>query len=86
MTSVFLDEKLNISREEVIAQLAQVGVDSRPAFPAISQYAFWPTKQSPQPVGKTVGERAINLPSGVMLTRESVDRVSSAIIKILDKK
>jgi perosamine synthetase len=86
MTSIVLDDSINVSRDEVMSYLARSGVDSRPAFPAISQYSFWPTEQLAQPVGKFIGERAINLPSGVMLTRESIDRVSEAIIAIVESK
>ena len=86
MTSILLDTQLNVSRDQVMSALSEVGIDSRPAFPAISQYKFWPTKQDPQPVGKIVGERAINLPSGVMLTRGQIDQVSEAVIKIIGDK
>lgn len=86
MTSILLDAQLDITRDVVMVELSKLGIDSRPAFPAISQYTFWPTKQDPQPVGKLVGERAINLPSGVMLSRGIVDQVSNALITIIGDK
>jgi perosamine synthetase len=86
MTSILLDSHLDVTREQVMSSLAEFGIDSRPAFPAISQYTFWPTKQDPQPIGKIVGERAINLPSGVMLTRGQINQVSEALIKIIGEK
>jgi perosamine synthetase len=86
MTSILLDSHIDVTREQVMSSLAEFGIDSRPAFPAISQYTFWPTKQEPQPIGKIVGERAINLPSGVMLTRGQINQVSEALIKIIGEK
>jgi perosamine synthetase len=83
MTSILVTDDVNFSRDEMIKQLKLRNVDSRPVFPAISQYPIWPVKQKPQPVAKYVGERAINLPSGVCLYRAEVDYVCNQIIEIL---
>jgi len=83
MTSILVTEDAKVSRDEMIMQLKARNVDSRPVFPAISQYPIWPTKQEPQPIAKYVGERAINLPSGVCLSQPEVDYVCKQIIEIL---
>ncbi len=83
MTSILVTEDAKVSRDDVIKKLKTKNVDSRPVFPAISQYPIWPVKQKPQPIAKYVGERAVNLPSGVCLSRSEVDYVCSQLINIL---
>lgn len=83
MTSVFLHEDVRIDRELVRKLMKDANVDTRPVFPAISQYPIWPVKQTPQPVALRVGQRAINLPSGVCLKRDEVDYVCDVLKKIL---
>lgn len=83
MTSILVAEDAKVGRDEMIKQLKARNVDSRPVFPAISQYPIWPVKQKAQPVAKYVGERAINLPSGVCLSQAEVDYVCDQIIDIL---
>lgn len=72
MSSLFLDEAAAIDRDELMAELKLRNVDTRPVFPAISQYPIWPLKQDPQPNALRVGLRAMNLPSGVCLTKDEV--------------
>jgi perosamine synthetase len=79
MSSILLEDNCPIAREELRARLRQRNVDSRPVFPAISQYPIWDRELSPQPVAKRVGERAINLPSGVCLRREEVEYICRCI-------
>lgn len=85
MTSLLLYDHAPVSRDELIAGLKQRNVDTRPVFPAISQYEFWPRRQSPQPTAKRIGERALNLPSGVCLTREQIQYVCRCIREILNR-
>jgi perosamine synthetase len=68
-----------IHREALRAELKLRNVDTRPVFPAISQYPIWPREQAPQPNAKRIGDNAINLPSGVLLRREQVDYVCKQI-------
>ena len=83
MTSLLLDEGASLSRDGLRDALKQRKVDSRPVFPAISQYPIWPVRQAPQPTASRIGERAINLPSGVCLRREEVDYVCRCLRDIL---
>ena len=83
MSSIFLDESSPIQRDELIKALKEHNVDSRPVFPAISQYPIWPLKQEPKPTAFRIGKQAINLPSGVCLKREEVDYVCTTIKKLL---
>lgn len=85
MSSLRLDEGAPISRDNLIKKLKEVNVDSRPVFPAISQYPIWPRHQAPQATAMRVGNQAINLPSGVCLTKDEVMYICKNIIDILDK-
>lgn len=83
MTSIRLDRSLQVSRDELISRLKKRNVDSRPVFPAISQYPIWAVRREPQPVALEIGNTAINLPSGVCLTKSEVMYVCDQIIDIL---
>lgn len=82
MSSILL-EGSPISRDQLIQQLKEHNVDSRPVFPAISQYPIWERELMQQPMAKMIGENAINLPSGVCLTKQQVLYVCKTIKKIL---
>lgn len=79
MVSICLDEDAGISRDELMQKLKEKNIDTRPVFPAISQYPIWPKEQEPQPIAYRVGNQAINLPSGVCLKREQVEYVCDSI-------
>jgi len=86
MVSIYLDEGAGISRDELMQKLKGRNIDTRPVFPAISQYPIWPKNQEPQPIALRIGNQAINLPSGVCLKREQVGYVCKSIRKILNSR
>ncbi len=83
MSSLTLDTDAPVSRDELRSLLRERNVDSRPVFPAISQYPIWPEQQATQPVAKRVGDNALNLPSKGNLTRGQVDYVCRCVRDIL---
>ena len=83
MSSLFLDEASGTSRQDLMTRLKARKVDTRPVFPAISQYPIWPREQPPQPRAMRVGQNALNLPSGVCLRKDEVMYVCRAIRDIL---
>lgn len=83
MSSLVLHESAPLGRDELMQALKAKKIDTRPVFPAISQYPIWPVKQEPQPVAFRIGQRAINLPSGVCLAREDVEYVCAQIRELL---
>ena len=83
MTNIRINENAKISREEFCNKLKDFKIDTRPVFPAISQYPYWPKKQHPQPIATEVGATGINLPSGVALTKDQVNYICDKIIEIL---
>ncbi len=83
MSSLILEESAPLSREEFRTALKRRNIDTRPVFPAISQYPIWKRPQEPCPTAKWIGDRGVNLPSGVCLKREQVEYVSRCIREVL---
>ena len=83
MSSIRLEPTSPVSRDNLIKELKSRNIDSRPVFPAISQYPIWPVKQEPKPIAFLIGNQAINLPSGVCLTKDQVMYVANQIKEIL---
>ena len=83
MNSVTLDDSLNITRDEVMEKLKADGIDTRPVFPAISQYPIWDMVHEPGPVATRVGANSINLPSGVKLSKKSIERVCQSLVNLI---
>ena len=83
MSSLRLEEGARLTRDDLGVELKKRNVDSRPVFPAISQYPIWGREVAPQPTALRVGRQAMNLPSGVCLRREQVDYVCRQIREVL---
>jgi perosamine synthetase len=64
-----------------MSKLAVSGIDTRPVFPAISRYEFWQgSRKSAGPNAINISTNGINLPSGVGLSRETVEYVCEQIL------
>ncbi|RPG19630.1 MAG: aminotransferase class I/II-fold pyridoxal phosphate-dependent enzyme [Pelagibacteraceae bacterium TMED124] len=83
MTSFSLNKFSPISRDDLIKGLKENGIDSRPVFPAISQYPIWGEKYIPKENSLFIGDNGINLPSGVCLKSCEVEYVCEVIEKLL---
>ena len=83
MNSITLSDNLKISRDEVMEKLKVEGIDTRPVFPAISQYPIWDKVHQPGPVATRIGANSINLPSGVKLSKASIERVCESLVNII---
>jgi perosamine synthetase len=83
MSSITVDGEAGIARDDLMAELGKRNIDSRPVFPAISQYPIWEDRDAAKPVAKRVGDNGINLPSGVCLSKAEVDYICEAIREIL---
>ncbi len=70
-------KQFKITRDELIVKLKEDMIDTRPAFPQISQYPMWPTAISP--IAKHIGDNAINLPSGHNLQEEQIEYICNSI-------
>ncbi len=85
MTSILLDENASLSRDDLRSSLRQHNVDTRPVFPAISQYPIWAHPQTPQPTASRIGDNGINLPSGGCLKRDQVAYICACIRSALKR-
>lgn len=83
MTSIRLLEGCKISQIDFIKALRSKNIDSRPVFPAISQYPIWTETVQPEKSAKAIGSSAINLPSGVGLSKAQVDYICDCIIDLV---
>lgn len=83
MTSIILDKDAPISRDQLMSELKKRNVDTRGVFPSISQYPIWSVVSTPRPNALYIGENAMNLPSGVCLSRREADFVCAQIRDIL---
>jgi perosamine synthetase len=84
MTSVLVDPDVaGLDRAGLRAALRADGIDTRPVFPAISQYPMWSVRQAAGPVAARIGATGVNLPSGVCLRRDEVARVGAAVRRAL---
>jgi len=84
MTSILLDQNLNISRDTFMEELHKLNIDTRTIFPSISQYPIWGKKYKENINSKFIGNNGINLPSGVKLTNNEIDYISNAVISLLE--
>jgi perosamine synthetase len=86
MTSVVLDEGLPISRDEVMARLAEAGIETRPFFYPMHTLPMYRDLVRGQtfPVAERLAARGLNLPSSATLSEEDVDFVCDQLIQILE--
>jgi len=83
MNNILITKK-TYSRALLIKHLKENNIDSRPVFSPISQYPIWKEKVTAQTVATYVGSNAINLPSGVCLSKEEVKYISKIINKFFE--
>ena len=83
MTSIRLTENARVSRDQLISYLKENNIDSRPVFPAISQYPIWGTQSQSCVNAKKIGQTAINLPSGVALSESQIEYICDTIIEVV---
>lgn len=81
MTSIILNKKFKVTRDELIKKLKRKKIDSRPFFYPISMFPMY--KETDTPVAHHVGLNGINLPSGLNLTEKEVDYICRKTREIL---
>ena len=80
MTSIDRRRNGAASRATILRDaLKRRGIDTRPVFPAISQYPIWGRPHAPQPIARRLGDRGINLPSGVGFGASGVAYICAAV-------
>ena len=83
MTSLRLLETNRIDQINLISTLKEMNIDTRPVFPAISQYPIWGETVQPEQNAKLIGSTSINLPSGVGLSNTQIDYICDKIISVV---
>lgn len=83
MTSILLEQEIGLDRNTFMEDLKNMNIDTRPVFPSISQYPIWGEHHEENINSKIIGENGVNLPSGVNLTTNQIDYISSSIISLL---
>ena len=86
MTSIVLDERLGMERDDVIAGLKARHVDSRPFFPPMSSFPMFRSMAAQNTVAYCVSRNGINLPSGHNLTEGDVETVCKALLDVLPSR
>jgi perosamine synthetase len=86
MTSVVLDEQLPISRDMVIARLAEAGIETRPFFYPMHTLPMYQQQTRGQrfPVASSVAPRGLNLPSSATLSEDDVAYICDSLIRVLE--
>jgi len=81
MFSVMLDERLPLTRDEVIGQLACRGIETRPVFYPVSALPPYSgaTEQDRFPIAERIARNGISLPTWAGLTREDVCYICDAL-------
>ena len=85
MSTVVLDDRYEITKEQMMAGLDRQAIDSRPFFYPLSSLEAYAGQEEAfrararNVVSYAISPRAINLPSGLSLTRNEVERVSLAL-------
>ena len=83
MTSIRILESCKLTRNDLMYSLRENNVDSRPLFPAISQYPIWNRKQQSGKNAYLLGQSAMNLPSGIALRKSQVKLISNKLRSII---
>jgi len=85
MTSIILKKDSKISRDQLISELRANKIDSRPVFPELSKFKHLNKKKIFSLINsKFLASNAINLPSGVCLTKIEVKKVCDILKKYLN--
>ena len=80
MSSIEVLESSPVNRDQLIGLLKADKIDTRPVFPAISQYPIWDDDSlNPKPIALHIGDNCINLPSGAILSESKIKYISARI-------
>ena len=83
MTSLVLDENLAVSRDQLMAALADQGIETRPFFYPMHVLPMYRDDSCRFPVADRLSARGINLPSSASLTYSDIEFVCNALKSII---
>jgi perosamine synthetase len=86
MTTAIFDADLGVTKEDVIRDLADVAIDSRPVFYPLSSLPAYagrlPAAERVNPVAYRLSPLGVNLPSPLNLTRAQAERVAARVRRL----
>jgi perosamine synthetase len=91
MVTAIVDARLGLTKQALMARLAEDGIDTRPFFHPLSSlpaYRDLPQSAAARERNRTaysLSPRGLNLPSALSLTREDVQRVGDALRRALKR-
>lgn len=87
MTSVVLDDQAPVSRDHVMARLAEAGIETRPFFYPLHTMPMYQSQAQGQafPVAERIAARGLNLPSSASLSEDDIDFVCEQLIQTLHR-
>jgi len=75
--SLLIEEDFRCSRDELMKELTEADIDSRPFF--IPMHELPPYKRDGYPVASELSKKGINLPSSTLLTEDDIKRICTVI-------
>jgi perosamine synthetase len=79
MASIEVDAAGGWDRDRLMAELAAVGIETRPFFVPLSRLPLYEEPAGRYPNAERLGRQGMNLPSGATLTDDDLDYVAAAI-------
>ena len=87
ITAVVFGKSHNLTKDQAMARLLELGAPSRPFFYPLSSLPAYPGREAEgrknNPRAYDISDRAINLPAAMNLTREQTDSVCNAVRTML---
>jgi perosamine synthetase len=83
MFSILLPEGASLTSDEVIAAMANQGIETRPIFPPMHTLPPYFERDGRYPVAEAIARRGLSLPTWAGLSREDVVRVCAALERSL---
>jgi perosamine synthetase len=85
LTSVILNDELELTRDQVMEELDARGIETRPLFPALHTQPVY-GRQSPisLPVCERLSSRGLSLPSGAELKEGQIDVVTDGLLRAIE--
>ena len=85
LVSVVIGKAAQVSRDAVMAQLAERGIETRPFFVPMHRLPIY-ADDGLYPIADYLAERGLSLPTHAGLNEGDVDRVCSALLEAIDGK
>ena len=71
--------------DEMMAELSQYGIGSRPFFFPLHNQPVLGYSNGTYPISENIAKNGFYVPSGLAITADEIDRVSESVIDILQK-